>query len=201
VPVSAEVLKKRKADAAAKVLGKRSKVATKISGLCAGASSKRLPGGNVLPVKSVKLSKCVIPHVIASAAAARAMPITHVLDVSVDVGRAKGGEKCQSSKLVPRTKVAPSAKKCIAPVIRALAVLSSDGSAESSMNDQAPEVQSRADPWGLLMEPHARSAAASGPQPTPEASLRVVPSTSAAGASTGCFWILEMLILIYNWSF
>jgi hypothetical protein len=109
----------------------------------------------VLLVKSVKLSKGVVPHVIASAAAASAMLITHFLDVSVDAGHAKGGEKCQSSKLVPRTKVAPSAKKCIVQAIRALAALSSDGSAESSSNDQAPKVQSRVDHRGPSMEPHA----------------------------------------------
>jgi hypothetical protein len=76
---------------------------------------------------------------------------------------AKGGEKRRSSKLVPRTKVAPSAKKRIVPTIETLAALCLDGSAESSLNDLAPEVQSRADPQGPLTEPHARSTAASGP--------------------------------------
>jgi hypothetical protein len=101
----------------------------------------------------------------------------------------KSGEKCRSSNLVPRTKVAPSAKKCIVPVIGALVALSSDGSMDSLPNGQAPEVQSRADPWGPSTEPHARSAAASGPQHAPEASLQVVHSAGAAGASTGFFWI------------
>jgi hypothetical protein len=78
---------------------------------------------------------------------------------------------------------------CIVAVIGALAALSSDGSTESSPNDQALEVQLRADPRGPLTEPHARFAAASGLQPTPKASLWVVPSADAAGASTGCFWI------------
>jgi hypothetical protein len=142
VPVSAEVLKKRKAGAATKVSGKRPKVAEKkialamkISGLRAGAGSKRPFGGDVLPVKSAKLSKGVIPRAIASAAAARVMPKMQVLDVSVDAGGAKSGEKHRGSKLVPRTKVAPSAKKCIIHAIGALAALSLDGSAESSPND------------------------------------------------------------------
>jgi hypothetical protein len=123
------------------------------------------------------------------------------LDVLVGAGGAKGGEKRRSSKLVPRTKVAPSAKKCIIPAIGALAALTSYGSAESSSNDLAPEVQLREDPRGSSTEPHAQSAAASGPQHAPEASLRVVPSTGTAGASIGCFWIWEMLILSYNWCF
>jgi hypothetical protein len=49
------------------------------------------------------------------------------------------------------------------------------------------------------MEPHAQSIAASGPQPTLKGSLRVVPSAGAARASTGCFWIWE--ILSYQWCF
>jgi hypothetical protein len=153
VPISVEVLRKRKVDAAAKVSGKRLKVAkreialaAKISGSRAYAGSKRLSGGDILPVKLAKLSKGVIPRTIALAAATRIMLETCVLDVSVDAGVAKGGEKRQSSKLVPKTKVAPSAKKCIIPMIGALVALSSDGSVKSSSNDLAPEVQSRANP-------------------------------------------------------
>jgi hypothetical protein len=90
------------------------------------------------------------------------MSKTRFLDVLVGAGGAKGGEKRRSSKLVPRTKVAPSAKKCIIPAIGALAALTSYGSAESSSNDLAPEVQSREDPRGSSTEPHAQSAAALG---------------------------------------
>jgi hypothetical protein len=75
----------------------------------------------------VKQSKGVGPRTIASAAAARVMSEMCVLDVSVGVGGAKGGVKRQSSKLVHRTKVAPSAKKCIIPTFGALAALSTDG--------------------------------------------------------------------------
>jgi hypothetical protein len=142
VPVSAEVLKKRKAYVAAKVLGKRLKVAekkiaftVKISGSRAGAGSKQPSGGDALSVKLAKLSKGVVPRAIALTAAVCVMPKTHILDVSVGAGGVKGGKKHQSSKLVPRTKVAPSAKKRIFPVIGALVALSSDGSAESSLID------------------------------------------------------------------
>jgi hypothetical protein len=208
VPASADVLKKRKADAVTKVSSKRPKVAekkialaTKISRSRVGAGSKRPSGGDVLSVKSAKLSKGVVPRAIASVTVVRVMLKTHVLDVSVGAGGAKSGEEHRSSKLVPRTKDAPFAKKRIVPMIRALAALSSDGSTESLPNDQALEVQSRVDPQGPSTEPHARCTAASGPQPSPEASLWVVPSTGVARALTGCFWIWEMLILSYNWCF
>jgi hypothetical protein len=69
VSVSVEVLKKRKEDVVAKVLGKRPKVdekkcamAAKISRSRAGAGSKRSSGGDILPVKSVKLSKAIVSH-------------------------------------------------------------------------------------------------------------------------------------------
>jgi hypothetical protein len=78
--------------------------------------------------------------VIASAAAARVMLETRILDVLIGTGDAKGGEKHQSSKLVPRTKAAPSAKKRIVSAIGALVALSSDGSMKSSPNDQAFKV-------------------------------------------------------------
>jgi hypothetical protein len=90
VPVSAEVLKKKKADVVAKVSGKHPKVAekkialvVKISGLSVDAGSRRPSGGDVLPVKSMKLSKGVIPRAIAKAVATRIMPEMRILDVSV----------------------------------------------------------------------------------------------------------------------
>jgi hypothetical protein len=119
VPVLAEV-----ADVIVKVSGKRPKVAekkiamaVKISRLRVGAGLKRSSDGDILPIKLVKLSKGVISRAIASAAAARVMLETRVLEVSGGTGGAKGGEKCQSSKSVPRTKVAPSAKKRIVLMI------------------------------------------------------------------------------------
>jgi hypothetical protein len=63
---------------------------------------------------------------------------SHILDVSISARGAKGGEKRRSSKLTPRTKVAPSTKKHIVPAIGALAALSPDRSTESMPNDQAP---------------------------------------------------------------
>jgi hypothetical protein len=88
--------------------------------------------------------------VIASAVTTRVMPETCILDVSDDARGAKGGEKHRSSKLVPRTKVPPSTKKCIIPSIGGLAALSSDGSVESSLNDPSPEVQSSTGTAGAL---------------------------------------------------
>jgi hypothetical protein len=142
-----------------------------------------------MSVKSVKLSKGTIPRAITSAATSRIMPETHISEVSVGARGAKGSEKRQSCKSVPGAKVAPSTKKCIVLTIRALATLSPDGSVESSLHDRAPEVQSKADPRGLSTKHQTRSAATSGPRPAPEGSFQIVPSTSAAEASTCCFWI------------
>jgi hypothetical protein len=76
VPVSAEVLKKRKVDAIMKALAKWLKVPekngaepAKASRSCASGGSKRPSGVNILLAKSVKLSKGIVPNVIASAAA------------------------------------------------------------------------------------------------------------------------------------
>jgi hypothetical protein len=89
--------------------------------------------------------------------------------------------------VMPRGKAAPSAKKRIVSSIGALVALSSEGTEESSSHDQEPEVQSKADPHGSSAEPQVRSATNSGPRPTPEVSLPIIPSASAAGASIGCF--------------
>jgi hypothetical protein len=88
---------------------------------------------------------------------------------------------------MPGAKAAPSAKKCIIPAIGALAALSSLGTKESSLHDQAPKVQSKADPRGPSAEPQARSATTSGPRPAPEVSLPIIPSVGTTGASKGCF--------------
>jgi hypothetical protein len=69
------------------------------------------------------------------------------------------------------------------------------------LHDEEPEVQSKVDPRGPSTEPQARSAATSGPQPAPEASLCIVLSAGTAGALTGCFWIWEILIFSCNWCF
>jgi hypothetical protein len=87
------------------------------------------------------------------AAAVRVMLETCVLEVLVCTRGAKGDEKRQSSKYIPKTKVAPSAKKHIVLGIGALAALSSDGIAESLPHDRVPEVQSKADPRGPSTEP------------------------------------------------
>jgi hypothetical protein len=136
VPISTEVLKKRKADAAAKVLAKRPKVAekksvglAKISGSCGSGSSKRPSSADILLAKSTKLSKGTIPHAVASAAT------TRILNVSTGAGGAKGGERCPGYKTMLGGKATPSTKKRIIPAIGALAALSSDGTEESSRHE------------------------------------------------------------------
>jgi hypothetical protein len=88
VPISAEVLKKRKVDAAVKVSTKCPKVTekkgaglTKLSGSHVSGSSKQPSGVDIPPAKLAKLSKGTIPRVIASAAAASIMPETRIKDV------------------------------------------------------------------------------------------------------------------------
>jgi hypothetical protein len=190
VPISAEVLKKRKADAAGKVLAKRPKVAkmtsvglAKVYRSCGGGSSKWPTGADIPPVKSAKLSEGIIPRAVALAAVACIMLETCISMVSTGTEGAKGGEKRPGCKTMPGTKVAPYAKKCIIPAIGALAALSSDGTEESTLHDRAPEVQLKADPQGSLAEPQARSTTISGSQPAPKISLGIVPTT---GASTSC---------------
>jgi hypothetical protein len=140
--IFAEVLNKRKAEAAAKVLAKRPKLAEKKSvGLAKvsrshGSGSSKWPSNADIPLaKAVKLSKGTIPHVVASAAAARIIPVKCISEVSTGTGGAKGGERRPSSKNVPGAKVAPYAKKRIILTIGALAALSSNGTEESSLHD------------------------------------------------------------------
>jgi hypothetical protein len=81
VPVSAEVLKKRKADAAVKVSAKRPKATekkgvglAKVSRSRMSGSSNRPSGVDIPSEKSTKLSKGTVPRAIALIAAARIMP-------------------------------------------------------------------------------------------------------------------------------
>jgi hypothetical protein len=164
VPVSTEILKKRKADAATKVSTKCSKVPekkgaepTKVSRAPVTGSLKWPSGADVLPAKSAKLSKGTIPRVIASAAVARMMPKTRGSEDLVGALASKAGEKCPGGKNVPGARAAPSTKKRIVSAIRFLVALSSEGTEESSPHDQAPEVQSKAGPHGPSVEPQARS--------------------------------------------
>jgi hypothetical protein len=131
VPISAEVLRKSKADAAAIVWGKRPKVTkkkgvvlVKVSGSRASADLKWPSGVDILLAKSMKLSKGTIPHVIVSVAAARIMPVTRVLKVSGGIGGAKGDGGHPGYTTLPGVKASPSAKKRIIPAIGALVALS-----------------------------------------------------------------------------
>jgi hypothetical protein len=81
VPISAEVLKKRKADAAVKVSAKHPKATekkgvglAKVSGSRMSGSSNWPSGVDIPSTKSAKLSKGTVPRAIASIAAARIMP-------------------------------------------------------------------------------------------------------------------------------
>jgi hypothetical protein len=154
-PVSAEVLKKRKADATGNVLAKRPKVPEKKRIKPTKVTMAHVKGGlkwssytDISSANSAKLSKSVVPHAIASAAAARGSK-----NVSSASG-SKAGVGGPGSKTMPEVKMAaPSAKKYIIPSIGDLAAISSEGTHESSLHGQTPEVQSRAEPWGHSLEP------------------------------------------------
>jgi hypothetical protein len=99
VPVSTEVLKKRKADATGKVLAKPLKVPKKRRTEIVKFTAVQVKGGlewssdmDILSAKSMKLSKNIVPRTIASAAAAH---ITHearsLKNVSGALGSKAGG--------------------------------------------------------------------------------------------------------------
>jgi hypothetical protein len=110
---------------------------------------KQSSDANISSAKSVKLSKSVIPHAIASTAVAR---ITSEARGLKNVSNALGSKAYvggPSSKTMPRAKkAAPSPRKRIIPGIGALAAISSEGSSELSPHGQAPKVQLRAEPRG-----------------------------------------------------
>jgi hypothetical protein len=162
VPISTKVLKKRKADAATKVSAKRPKVTekkgaglTKVSGSRMSGSLKWPSGADIPPAMFAKLSKGTVPRAIASTATAHILPEKRISEVSAGAGGAKGDGRHPGCKIMPGVKAAPSAKKRIVPAIGALAALSLEGTEESSLHDQVPEVQSKADPRGPSVEPQA----------------------------------------------
>jgi hypothetical protein len=86
MPVSTEVLKKRKADATGKVLVKPLKVPKKRRTDTAKVVTVQVKGGlkwssdmDILSAKSTKLSKNIVPHTIASAATTHITPEAHGL--------------------------------------------------------------------------------------------------------------------------
>jgi hypothetical protein len=141
--VFVEVLKKRKAEASGKVLVKRPKVLemrgtepTKVSGARAKGGLKRPSGVDIMAGKFVKLSKGVVPRAIALAAASRITPEACESLDSFGASNFKTGGKDRSSKTMPGVKkVTPSATKHIILVIRALSMISSKGTQESSSCD------------------------------------------------------------------
>jgi hypothetical protein len=195
-PVSAEVLKKMKAAAIVKVLAQHPKVIekngagfAKVSGSHASGGSKWPSCADIPPAGSVKLRKGTIPRAIASAAMACIMSEMRISKVLAGTVGAKAGGRHPGYKTVHGAKNAPSAKKCIILAIGVLIALSSEGTEESSSHDQAPEVQSKADPRDPSAEPQARSVTTSGPGPTLEVSLPIIASVGTVGALTGCFYI------------
>jgi hypothetical protein len=134
--------------------------------------------------RSAKLSKGVVPHTIASAAAARITPVACGL---TNVLNAPGSKIVSGAK-----KVAPFAKKCIVSAIGALAMISTEGTQESSPHDQALEVQLKAELCGRSSELRVQSLTTSVPRSNPETFLHIAASLGAAGASTGCLELLEI---------
>jgi hypothetical protein len=120
LPVSAEVLKKREADAIAKVLAKRPKVTekkgaglAKVSGLHASGGSKWPSGADIPPAKSAKLSKGIVPRAITSAATTCIMPEMCISKVSAGAGGAKGGGRHLGCKTVPDRRLLPLLKSAL----------------------------------------------------------------------------------------
>jgi hypothetical protein len=150
-PVPAEVLKKRKVEASEKVLAKHPKGLEKKGAKPVKVSGVRVMGGlkwplnaDILPARSVKLSKGIVHHTIASVAATR---ITLRASGSKTSGRDPG-----SKTMLRVKKAALSAKKRIILAIGALAMISSEGTQESSPHDQAPKVQSKTGFCGQSLE-------------------------------------------------
>jgi hypothetical protein len=97
-------------------------------------------------MKSVKLSKGIIPHAIASAAMVRITPeVCGSANLSSALGSKAGGRDLGFKSMPGAKKAAPSTKKRIVSAIGVLAAIYSEGNQESSPHDQAPEVQSKVD--------------------------------------------------------
>jgi hypothetical protein len=209
VPVSPVVLKKRKAEAAVKVLAKRPKVPekkdaepAKVSGARMSGGSKRPSSTDILPVRAAKLSKGTIPRTIASAAVACITFEMHGSENLLSTSGSKAGGRGPGCKTVPGSRKAiPSIKKHIIPAIGALATVSSEGTQESSPHDQVLEVQSKAGPHSQSLEPQAQSLATSGLRSIPEVSLPIAMSVGAAGASTGYLRSLKTVCILLKRGF
>jgi hypothetical protein len=143
VPAPAEVLKKRKEEASGEVLANRRKApekkgteSTKVSRACTKGGMERPLGADILPTKSMKLSKGIIPRVIATVAVACIMPVAHGSVNLINASGSKASRKYPGYKTVPGVKkAAPSARNHIVSAIRALAMISSQGTQESSQHD------------------------------------------------------------------
>jgi hypothetical protein len=83
----------------------------------------------------------------------RITPETRGSENFLNASGSKEGGRGPGFKTVPGMKVAPSTQKCIVLTIGALAAISPKGTQESSLHDQAPEVQSKASPRSQSTEP------------------------------------------------
>jgi hypothetical protein len=148
VPVSVEVLKKRKVNATGKVLVKRPKVSEKKWIETVKAAAAWVKGGlkwssdaDISSAKSVKLSKNIVPHAIASAVATCITPEARgSKNVSGTLGCTTGGGGPYSKAIPGAKKATTSTKKCIILAIGALAEISSKGTQESPPHGQASDV-------------------------------------------------------------
>jgi hypothetical protein len=206
VPVSAEVLKKRKEDATGKVLVKCPKVPEKkwmeiVKVIVAQVKGglKRSSDVDISSAKSVKLSKNIIPCAIASAATDHFRPEVHSSKSVSSASGSKADAGGPGSKTVAGAKKATtSIKKRIVLAIGALAEISSKGTQESTPHGQAPEVQSRVEPRGRSLEPRVQFPTTLVQRPHPEASLHIVGSFGAGRVSTCCLRLHEHLFMLSN---
>jgi hypothetical protein len=148
VPISVEVLKKRKADATGKVLVKHLKASekkkvetTKVAAVQVKGGLKRLSDTDISSAKSGKLSKNTVPCAIGFVATTRITPeACSSKNVFGALGSKAGGGGPSSKTVASGKKITMSIKKRIVPAIGALAEIYSEGTLESSPHGQAPEV-------------------------------------------------------------
>jgi hypothetical protein len=108
----------------------------KVSASRGSGGSKRPSGADILPTKSMKLSKGIILRVIATVAVACITPVARGSVNLINASGSKASRKYPGYKTVLGVKkAAPSARNHIVSAIRALAMISSQGTQESSQHD------------------------------------------------------------------
>jgi hypothetical protein len=219
VPISTEVLRKRKADSIEKTVPKRLKALEKKRAepvktftTPAKIGLKRLSDANVASPKSMKLSKKTIRHMIASMAAARGTILASgsktapgASDLVATGGhprsktiRGTSGSKTAGGVLV--SKGAAGSKKATTPIKKhrvpptgAMAGASSKESQDSL--PRGPTIRIVAPEILLRSEPRSQSPPASVLGPNPLAALQTTTPFGAGGAST-CFCRLFVIAFV-----